>query len=63
MDQSEIDTALRLLQATRERGRRCYEAHKEERKAKRRAYYYAKKEQLAKQKEEAESGKSEAEVV
>ena len=55
MDQTEIDTALRLLQATRERGRRCYERHKEERKAKRRAYYYAKKEQLAKEKEAIKS--------
>jgi hypothetical protein len=42
--QRDIEVALRLLQSTRERGRRCYEKHKEERKEKRRAYYHAKKE-------------------
>lgn len=41
--QRDIEVALRLLQSTRERGRRCYEKHKEERKEKRRAYYHAKK--------------------
>jgi hypothetical protein len=43
--QKDIEIALRLLHVTRERGRKCYEKHKEERKAKRRAYYHAKKEQ------------------
>jgi hypothetical protein len=46
--QKDIEVALRLLQATRERGRKCYERHKEERKEKRRAYYHAKKARSAK---------------
>lgn len=43
VSQHDIEVALRLLQSTRERGRRCYEKHKEKRKEKRRAYYHAKK--------------------
>ena len=39
----DIEVALNLLQSSRERQRRCYEKHKEERKAKRREYYQKKK--------------------
>jgi hypothetical protein len=49
-DPRDIDIALRLLDATRERQRRCYEKHKEERKAKRREYYYKKKDEAEAQK-------------
>ena len=49
-DKHDIEIALRLLEATRERQRRCYEKHREERKAKRRDYYYRKKEEAEAQK-------------
>jgi hypothetical protein len=54
-DSRDIEIALKLLEATRERQRRCYEKHKEERKAKRREYYYKKKDEaeaLKKQEDE-----------
>lgn len=48
----DIEIALKQLQASRERQRRCYERNKEERKAKRREYYWKKKaEQVAEQDE------------
>ena len=53
---TEIEQALRLLQSTRERARRCYEKHKEERKAKRREYYWKKKEQASSKPEAVEGG-------
>ena len=43
--QRDIEIALRALQASRERQRRCYENNKEERKAKRREYYWRKKDE------------------
>jgi len=41
--QRDIEIALRQLQASRERQRRCYEKNKEQRKEKRREYYWRKK--------------------
>lgn len=52
----DIEIALKQLQSSRERQRRCYENNREERQAKRRAYYW-------KQKEEAEARRKETDEV
>lgn len=54
VSQKDIETALRLLQATRERARKCYYKNQEERQRKRREYYHAQK-----KKKEGEGGVSE----